>query len=111
MTIIRAIAGGGWYGLLVLAAAAAATGGTWIYGFWKSPTLGLVFLPIGVVVFFAAVGALAAPIVTAVLVAVAALTMADQGLTAAVILGAKVFLGFGVLSFGWKLWRAKWRGP
>lgn len=109
MKMLKNIAGRGWYGWLVLGIAIAATIVTWLYGFWKSPTMGLIFLPIGVVVFFASIGALAVPAISATLVAVAAITMVDKGVQPALILATQVFLGFGLLSFVWHLWKAKWR--
>lgn len=111
MEILKNIAGRGWHGWVVLGIAVAATVVTWVYGFWKSPTLGLIFLPIGLVVFFASIGALAAPVITAALVAVAAISTVDKGLQPTIILATQVFLGFGLLSFLWHLWKAKWRGP
>lgn len=110
MEIVRKIAGRGWHGGIVLAVAFAATLGTWYYGFSKSPTTGLIFLPIGLVVFFATVGALARPVITAAAVAVAAIVMADKGLQPTAIFAAKVFLGVGLVSFIWHFWRTKWRG-
>lgn len=109
MEIIRRIAGRGWYGWLVLTLAAIATLATWAYGFSRSPTTGLIFLPIGLVVFFAAVGALAMPVVSAALVAVVAIAMADKGLQPTAIFAAKVFLGAGLVSFVWHFWKAGWR--
>jgi hypothetical protein len=109
MQIIRGMAGRGWYGWLVLALAVLAAVVTWFYGFWKSPVTGLIFLPIGVVVFFASVGALAMPAVTAALVAVAAIVTVDKGLQPTVVFAAKVFLGVGFVSFVWHFWKASWR--
>ena len=110
MEIVRKIAGRGWYGWLVLAVAVAATLATWVYGFWTSPTTGLIFLPIGIVVFFASVGALAMPAITPAVVAVAAIVTVDKGLQPTVIFAAKVFLGVGLVSFVWHFWKASWRG-
>lgn len=110
MEIIRKVAGRGRYGWLVLALALAATLATWGYGFWKSPTTGLIFLPIGIVVFFASVGALAVPVITVAAVAVAAIVTIDNGLQATAILAAKVFLGVGLVAFAWHFWKASWRG-
>jgi hypothetical protein len=110
MEIIQRIAGRSRYGWIVLAIAFAATLATWTYGFSRSPTTGLIFLPIGLVVFFAAVGALAMPIITAALVAVAAIVTVDKGLAATAIFFAKVFLGVGLVSFVWHFWRGRWRG-
>jgi hypothetical protein len=110
MEIIRKIAGRGWYGWIVLAIAFAAALATWIYGFSKSPTTGLIFLPIGLVVFFASVGALAMPVVTAAAVAVAAIVTVDTGLQPTVTFAAKVFLGVGLVGFVWHFWKAGWRG-
>jgi hypothetical protein len=109
MEIVRKIAGRGWYGWLVLAIASVATVATWFYGFSKSPTTGLVFLPIGLVVFFAAVGALAMPTITAAVVAVAAVVMADKGLQPTTMFAAKVFLGVGLAGFVWHFWKASSR--
>lgn len=109
MQIIRRIAGRGWYGWLVLTLASAATATTWFYGFWKSPSMGLVFLPVGIVVFFASVGALAMPAVTAALVAVATIVTVDKGLQPTVVFAAKIFLGVGLVSFVWHFWKAGWR--
>lgn len=110
MEIIRKIAGRGWYGWVVLAFAFAATLATWVYGFSKSPTTGLISLPIGLVVFFASVGALAMPVVTVAAVAVAAIVTVDTGLQPTVIFAAKVFLGVGLAGFVWHFWKAGWRG-
>lgn len=110
MEIIGKIAGRGWYGWLVLALAFAATLTTWGYGFWKSPTTGLIFLPIGLVVFFASIGALAMPVITAAVVIVAAVVTVDQGLQPTAIFAAKVFLGVGLVGFVWHFWKASWRG-
>ncbi len=110
MKILRNIAGRGWYGWLVLGAAVVATFAAWFYGFWKSPTMGLIFLPVGIVVFFASIGALVAPVITTALVAVAVIAMVDKGPQAAAFFAALAFFGFGLLSFIWHVWRAKWRG-
>lgn len=107
--MIAAIAGRGWYGWMALALAIGATLCTWFYGFWKSPMSGLIFLPIGMLVFFATVGALALPMITIVLVIVAGLTMINAGVAAAVLLALQVFLAVGLVSFGWLFWKQKWR--
>ncbi len=109
MGLLERMAGRGWRGRLVLTLALAAGGATWVYGFWKSPTAGLVFLPLGVVVFFAIVGALAVPVVSLALVAVAAITALDSGATSTAVLATKVFLGFGLLSFAWHVLSGRWR--
>lgn len=89
--------------------AAAAALATCVYGFWKSPTMGLVSLPVSIVVFFASVGALARPAVTAALVVVAAIATAEIGLRPTALLVIKVFLGVGLVSFVWHFWKATWR--
>jgi hypothetical protein len=109
MRTIANIAGRGWYGWLALALAVAATLVTWCYGFWKGPTTGLIFLPIGILVFFATIGALAMPLISSVLVIVAALTMVGKGTSAILVLAAQVFLGVGLVSFAWLFWKQKWR--
>jgi hypothetical protein len=106
---IAGIAGQGWYGWLTLALAAGATLAAWLYGFSKSPATGLIFLPIGILVFVATVGALAIPLISAVLVVVAALTVSGQGMAASMTLAFQVFLGVGLLGFAWLLWRRRWR--
>lgn len=103
------IAGHGWYGWLVLVLAAIAALVTWFYGFWKGPTTGMIFLPIGMLVFFATVGALAVPMISSVLVIVAALTMAGRGAEDALVFAVQVFLGVGLVSFAWQFLRQKWR--
>lgn len=108
MTTIRNIAGHGWYGWVTLAFAAGFTLVTWFYGFWKGPTTGLILLPIGVVVFFASIGALVIPMISGVLVVVAALTMVDKGIAPVVIMAIQVFLGVGLVSFIWHFWKEKW---
>jgi hypothetical protein len=51
---------------MVLAAAVVARFATWFCGFWKSRITGLIFLPIGTVVFFASIGAMVATVITMV---------------------------------------------
>ena len=109
MGFIERIAGRGWRGIAVLALGFAACGATWIYGFAKGPTAGLVFLPLGIVVFFATLGALARPVISLALVAVAAITVADSGLQSTLVLAVKAFLGFGLLSFAWLVLSGRWR--
>lgn len=109
MKALWSVAGRGWRGWLIVALAAILTLVTWLYGFWKGPTTGLIFLPIGILVFFATIGALAIPLISSVLVIVAALTMAGKGMTAAATLAFQVFLGVGVFGFAWLLWKQKWR--
>ena len=109
MRTIANIAGRGWYGWLALTLAVAATLVTWFYGFWKGPMTGLIFLPIGILVFFATIGALAIPLISSVLIIVAALTMAGKGTAAAVVLALQAFLGAGLVSFAWLFWKQKWR--
>ena len=109
MGLLERMAGRGWRGRLVLMLALAAGVATWGYGFWKSPTAGLVFLPLGIVVFFAVLGALALPVVSLALVAVAAITALDAGVPSTAVLAAKVFLGFGLLSFAWHVLSGRWR--
>lgn len=106
---VAAIAGRGWYGWLALAIAVVATLCTWAYGFWRGPTSGLIFLPLGTLVFVATIGALAMPMISIVLVIVAALTMINSGIAAAVLLALQVFLAVGLVSFGWVFWIRKWR--
>ncbi len=103
------IARRGWYGWLTLALAAIATLVAWLYGFSKGPTTGLIFLPIGILVFFATIGALAIPMISSVLVIVAALTMAGRGAEDALVLAVQVFLGVGLVSFAWQFLRQRWR--
>ena len=109
MGFLERIAGRGWRGTAVLAMAFAACGATWIYGFTSGPAAGLVFLPLGLVVFFATLGALARPVFSLALVAVAAITVAESGLQSTLVLAVKAFLGFGLLSFAWLLLSGRWR--
>ena len=106
---IAGMAGQGRYGRLTLVLAAGATVAAWFYGFSKGPGTGLIFLPIGILVFIATVGALAIPLISAVLVVVAALTIADKGMAAAATLAFQVFLGVGLVGFAWLLWKHKKR--
>lgn len=107
--MLRTITRLGWYGWLSLALGAIAMVLAWLYGFSNGPKAGLIFLPIGILVFFATVGALAMPVVSGVLVIVAALSMAGQGMAAAATLAFQVFLGVGILGFAWLLWKHKRR--
>lgn len=109
MGFIERIAGRGWRGMVVLAIGFAACAATWIHGFSKGPTAGLVFLPLGLLVFFATLGALAHPVIALALVAVAAITVAESGLQSTLVLAAKAFLGYGLLSFGWLVLSGRWR--
>lgn len=109
MRAIWNVAGRGWYGGLIVVLAAILTLVSWFYGFWKSPTTGLIFLPIGILVFFATIGALAMPLVSSVLVIVAALAMAGKGAEAALVFGVQVFLGVGLTSFAWQFLKRRWR--
>ena len=109
MGFLERIAGRGWRGTAVLAMAFAACGATWMYGFTNGPAAGLVFLPLGLVVFFATLGALARPVFSLALVAVAAITVAESGLQSTLVLAVKAFLGFGLLSFAWLLLSGRWR--
>ena len=103
-------AGQGWRGRVTLLLAVAACAATWAYGFWKGPTTaGLVFLPLGLLVFLATLGALALPAVSLALAVVAAITAADAGVEATAVLAAKAFLGFGLLSFAWLVLSGRWR--
>lgn len=109
MGFIERIAGRGWRGWLVLAAAFTACGATWLYGFGRGGATGLVFLPVGLVVFFATLGALAMPVLSLSLVAVAAIIVAESGLHDTLVLAAKVFLGVGLLGFAWQVLSGRWR--
>lgn len=109
MGFLERIAGRGWRGVAVLVAGFAACGATWIYGFSKGSTAGLVFLPLGLLVFFATLGALARPVISLALVAVAAITVAESGLQSTLVLAVKAFLGFGLLSFAWLVLSGRWR--
>ena len=108
MRAIWNVAGRGWYGGLIVVLAAILTLVTWFYGFWKGSTTGLIFLPIGILVFFATIGALAMPLLSSVLVIVAALTMAGKGAEAALVVDVQVFLGVGLTSFVWQVLKWKW---
>lgn len=107
--MLRTIARLGWYGWLSLVLAAIAMVLAWLYGFSKGATTGLIFLPIGILVFFATVGALAIPLISGVLVIVAALSMAGQGMAAAATFAFQVFLGVGALGVVWLSWKQRWR--
>ena len=109
MGFFERIAGRGWRGSAVLAIAFAAVGATWIYGFSKGPAAGVVFLPLGILVFFATLGALARPVIALALVVVAAITVAESGLQSTLVLAVKAFLGFGLISFAWTVLRGRWR--
>lgn len=109
MGFIERMAGRGWRGFTVLAIGFAAAVATWIYGFSKGPTAGLVFLPLGLLVFFATLGALARPVIALALVVVAAITVAESGLQSTLVLATKAFLGFGLLSFAWTVLSGRWR--
>ncbi len=106
---LASIAGRGWRGWLTVVVAGTVTVATWLYGFWEGPTTGLIFLPIGILVFLATVGVFAMPLISAVLVIVAALTMAGDGMVAAATLAFQVFLGVGLLGFAWSSWKQRWR--
>ncbi len=95
--------------MAVLAIGFAACGATWIYGFSRGPAAGMVFLPLGLLVFFATLGALARPVISVALVAVAAITVAESGLQSTLVLAVKAFLGFGLLSFAWLVLSGRWR--
>jgi len=102
--------GRGWRGWTALALSAAAMVATWVYGFSKGSDVGLICLPLGVLVFFCALGALAVPLPTAVLVVVAFLTRIDKGAGPAGVLAAETFLAVGLLNLAWTAWRERRRG-
>jgi hypothetical protein len=107
---IGKLMGRGWRGWIALALAAAAMAATWVYGFSKGTDVGLVCLPLGVLVFFCTLGALAVPLLTAVLVVVAFLTRIDQGAAPAGVLAAETFLAVGLLNLAWTVGRERRRG-